>query len=261
MSQETVDPSVLELIRKVHAKAESCKAIGSEAEAQTFAEAVQRMLAKHRLSMSDIQFNQFRENEPVGKSEVNWDEHGLKNKARRCQWIEQLANVVAQAHSCTILVRVGSNVIVLVGREHSRKIAEYALAVLVRAAESLAQRAYDKFYWECERDGRRYAAKGFREAFLKGFIQRIAQRYYDELYGNNAEQSTALVRFNQEKKDVEDWMEEQEFKKAPTMLKRRVGNDIGFVHGQQAANDLDLKGKAVEGGGMVKNLLGVDKEV
>ncbi len=109
---------IIDKIRKLHAHAQSAEKIGSEAEAQAFAQMVNQLLNKHRLELTDIQFEERRKNEPVEQAEINFREHGdtfrgkkveWKQKKVRVEWIERLAGIVARAHSCEILVVERSN--------------------------------------------------------------------------------------------------------------------------------------------------------
>lgn len=84
---------LLDRVRKLHAKAESAKALGSEAEAASFAAAVSKMLAKYKLDMSELEFSQMEKAEPVGEGYVAGE-----GKRTRQLWAEVLAAVVADAH-------------------------------------------------------------------------------------------------------------------------------------------------------------------
>lgn len=235
---------ILDKIKKLHLKAESCRDIGSDAEAQAFAEAVSRMLNDHRLSMSDLQFETERKSEPVDKHIVEWEAHGLKTRAVRTKWIERLAAIVARAYTCDILVFLGSSRVVLVGTLTNRQVAEYTLVTLVRAAEKIAEAEYVKYYYKCRDEGDVTMARGFKVAFLDGFVARIAVRFAEEKARMEQQSSTALVRFDKSAADVRDFMAGHGGGKA-SQLTRSSHNGAGYKAGAEKAESMDIRGRAV----------------
>ena len=231
---------IIDKLRKLNAKAENLKGLGSEAEAQVFAEAVQRMLADYKLSMTDVQFEEHKKTEPVGDHIVNWEEHNIRERRTRILWIERLSAIIAQAHQCRILVMPGTSRIIIVGRESDRKVAEYVMVTLVRSAESIADKEYVKFFYKCKDEGDVTRARGFRESFLMGFVSRIQKRYMDAraAMGND---STALIRFDT--KEVENYIAG---KKPAAQLTRTNSNHAGYIRGQQVANSISLTANAME---------------
>jgi hypothetical protein len=236
---------VIRKAAKLHAHAVNAKAMGSEAEANNYAAAMQKLLATYKLSMSDVDFDQHLKTEPVGKSRVRWEDHGFKTKWKRQSWIEDLAFVVCPVFGCKFLVSPGTNIITLVGRESSRKVCEYTLAVLVREAAKIAEKEYYKHYDALYAQGLQYQAKGFKAAFLTGFTNRIKQRFEAEMKGE-AESGTAIVRFKIEVAEAEAWCDENVKGKASALSREKSWNSAGYQRGAEVANSLDLKGKALE---------------
>lgn len=238
---------ILDKIRKLNAKAESCKEIGSEHEAQAFAQMVNKLLNEHQLEMTDLQFEETRKSEPVDRMMVDWKKYEVKTRLQRIKWIERLAMLVAQAHTCRILVIPGSSHIILVGTKTNREVAEYVLVTLVRTAEKIADAEYVKFFYEMRDRGTVERARGFRAAFLDGFVERIGSRF-DEEKRRRDSNSTALVRYNTAAADLELFMKNLKgTKKATSLTKSRV-NYEGYKRGVQKANDMDLRGNAVKSG-------------
>ena len=237
---------ITETIKKIQAHAESAKQIGNAEEAATFAAMVQKLLRQHQLSMTDIQFEEARKTETIDRSRVDWKEFDVRN--RRVQWIERLAHLVTEAYSCKFLVIPGTSHIVLVGTESNRNIAEYVLVTLVRAADRLAQKAYDAYYYECKAE-QRQLTPGYKMSFLVAFINRIDQRFReaDQSLRSNPEGCTALVRINTARKDVSDFLASMNPSKASALAAVSASNRRGLEEGRKAADGLDLKGKAVEG--------------
>lgn len=240
---------ILDKIKKLHLKALSCEEIGSEHEAQAFAEMVNRMLNEHRLSLTDIQFEEKRKSEPVDSHYVDWEGHGIRTRAARIQWIEKLASFVARAHTCQIMIVPKSSRVVLVGTQTNREIAEYILVTLVRSAEKIADVEYVKYYYAM-RDayGDPTLARGFRAAFLLGFVDRIAARLAEEK--NRMEHndgSTALVRFNSELADVAAYMRQFGGEQAPSLKKSAI-HGAGYRAGAEKADGMNISGNAVKAG-------------
>lgn len=235
-----VDDRILDKIRKLMSVEGR-----TEEEAQLFAEKAQELLAKYKLSMTDIQFEDFKVHEPIEKHLVNWKEHQLKVKRQRIQWVEDLAYFVADAYQCRFLVHQGTNYITFIGRRNDAKVAEFTLVTLVRMAEKIADKAYVKFFYECRDRGEVHLARGFRASFLKGFVLRIGRRLQEKRdeFGKG---STALVRLSV--RDVDDWMKQAlpKVKEAAALSRTRLHGE-GYDRGVKAANKIDLDGKAVEG--------------
>lgn len=237
---------IIDKIRKLHAMAEGAKAIGSEQEAQAFAGMVNQMLNKHRLELTDIQFEEQRKTEPVESSEINWATHDIPTRKVRIEWIERLAKIVALAHTCDIMVLPGSSRIWLVGSASNRAVAEYLLVTLMRAAEKIAEKEYVRFYYKCRDEGDVTRARGYRSAFLLGFIDRINQRFDEakrKMQGDDT--GTALVRFNQEKADVSAFFIARDNKKSAHGLSHSLRNIAGYRDGQKKADDMSIDANAV----------------
>ncbi len=204
----------MDKIKKLHLHAESAKAIGSDKEAQAFATMVNQLLNKHRLELTDIEFETERKNEPVDSAEIPFWEHGdqfrgnkkaWREKSKRSEWTEKLAMVVAQAHSCRILVVDRSNRLFIVGTKTNRQITEYVLITLMRAAEKISWFEYMKFFYESKDRGDVTVARGFRHSWLIGFISRISERFAEEK-AKMGSSGTALVRYDRAAADVADWI-------------------------------------------------------
>lgn len=239
----TVDrQKLLDRIRKLHAKAESAKAIGSEHEAATFAAAVAKMLTKYKLEMSDLEFSQIEQTEPIGDHIV----FGAGKKTRQL-WAETLAQVVADAHFCKIMVMRGSDAIWLVGRETDRKVAEFVFITLRRTAEELSDKEARSFR---KKQRAQYGAtlgfdQNFRAAWLNGFITRIAERYREE---QRAQQEQArstgmsLIRLDQSREAVEKHLDKQKARPAKRLRGKQSANIEGHIRGRTAGSNVSIRG-------------------
>jgi len=247
---------IIDKIRKLHAHAQSAEKIGSEQEAQAFAQMVNRLLNQHRLELTDIQFEEQRKNEPVTQAEINFRTYGdtyrgkkteWREKKVRIEWIEKLAGIVARAHSCQILVVEGSNRLFLAGTETNRQIAEYVLITLMRSAEKLSWDEYAKFFYKSRDEGDVTRARGFRHAWLIGFINRINERFDEEkrkMQGDST--GTALVRYDRERMDVEEFLKNRS--KAKMLPMKAIHNVHGITAGRRKADEMNLDANAVREG-------------
>lgn len=212
----------------------------TEEETQLFAAKVQELLTKYKLEMTDIQFEEFKVSEPVVRTFVDWAKHDLRPRRRRISWIEDLAGVVARAYQCRHLVHVGTSYITFVGRKNDTEVAEYVLVTLVRSVEVIAEKAYVKYFYECRDAGDERKARGFKAAFLIGFVQRINARLQQKIDEMNKD-VVALVRFSMKEVDAE-------IAKIRTTygLTRPRHHQEGMRRGWKAADEVDLDGKALK---------------
>lgn len=256
---------VVDRLKKIRAMAEGAAAIGSEAEAQAFAEMLQKMLFQHKLSMSDIEFAQMERDEPVIQRAVvyppnpeaarNYGNH----RKTRVLWMERLAQTIAKAHFCSIVVYSNSSKLGLIGRPDDIAVAEYMIVILQRAADKLGYNAKQDYKAELARKGIHVsAAAGFRESWLLAFTQRLSQRYREEKEAQTTGQSTALVRVNKAEEAVRDFIAEMMASKtlgASKALSRTAAhNREGTQRGTAAANKVDLRANAIKDGGEIKRL-------
>lgn len=93
---------IIEKLAKLRAHAESADKIGSTQEAEAFAAMLQKLLNKHKLEMTDIEFQQEEQDEPVEQHPVNWQD--VKVRSTRVAWIEQLAIIITRAHFCRMQI-------------------------------------------------------------------------------------------------------------------------------------------------------------
>jgi hypothetical protein len=254
MSQE----KIIDKIAKLKAHAESAAKIGNEAEAEAFAEMMQRLLLKHKIEMSDLEFANMERVEPVDKHRVDYDKYNMHVKGTRVEWIERLATIVARAHFCRILVHLGSSRISMVGRKSDFEVAEYMLITLQRAIEHMSDKAAYHYRLECQRNGAPRMANGFRAAYIDHFVRRLADRYEAERQAQSGATSMALVRVNKSEGAVDDYMF-QNFggkRKATALSTQHSWHAEGAKRGREAADAVNLKANAVKSGSTPQGFLG-----
>lgn len=247
----TAHEKIVDKVTKLKAMAESAEAIGNEAEAEAFAAMYQRLMLQHKIEMSDLEVERLDVEEPVQKHRIDYTKYpDIELRKARIAWIERLASVVADAHFCRILVYPGSSRITLVGRKSDAAVAEYMFITLQRAVESLSSKAEQKYRWEVyKRDGNCRAARGYKGSFTQAFVMRLSERYSElraEIVGDGG--SMALVRVNTAHAALADFFNSSKFKTSTALRRQSDYHGIGARDGRRAADDINLKGKAVDAG-------------
>jgi hypothetical protein len=251
---ETISDNLLSKIKKLLAKAASCRAIGSQAEAEAFATKAQSMLDEHKLSMSDLEFEQMKQDDPINRERINWSDFGLSMKHKRCNWLEALSHIVSKAHGCRFLVRTKTNLITFIGRKVDRQVAIYVTGTLARAIEELSNARYNSFYYEMEKAKTQWRARGFRESYIMGFIAAIAARYAARSAALKQNSPAALIRVGTH--DVDVWIKEQDFKNAADINRPSTQNIHGYMRGKQDGDKANIDGVARDEQGDVAKQLG-----
>jgi len=114
-------------------------------------------------------------------------------------------------------------------------------------SDGLAGQEYVKFYHQCQEEGDVTRSRGFREAFLRGFITRLHQRFGEELRRvekSAPTTSTAIVRLSTALKEVDKYMEKYKGRAASVHMNR--SNAEGYRRGRDAADRVNLSPKVVE---------------
>jgi hypothetical protein len=250
----TDQEKVIDKLRKLKAHADSAEKIGSQAEAEAFAEMMQRLLLKHKLEMTDIEFDKMEVEEPVDAHHIDYrkyegaEKDGIRFKKVRVAWVEWLARIVAKAHFCRIMVHQRSNVISLIGRRSDAEVAEFMIVTLQRLVFRMAIRARLDYMKDCKRTGEVPNCDGFKASWTRAFIGRLSERYEAERQTQAHSSSTALIRFNRSEHAVADWMKENTKKAAVIHGSRMDGNAEGDRRGRAAADSVSLKANVVKEG-------------
>jgi len=270
---------ILDKLGKIKAHMESAQEIGNEAEAQAFAAMLQTLLAKHKLEMTDIQYSQHLAEEPVAEYGVGSDNSSQQYEYRdgkrfykkypdvevvyrRIEWIENLAGIVARAHSCEILVCQGRSSVWFVGRKSDVQIAEYLFITMQRTAEKLSHKEYKKFRAQCRKEdngGGAYLHRthGFKASFLEAFTMRLFERFEEEKHKMEHDYSgTALMRINREALAVRSYLDEKKGKKAKSLNSNQGFNEEGYRRGKATADSMRLDANAVKEGQANKQIGG-----
>jgi hypothetical protein len=249
---------LLDKLAKMKAMAEGAAAIGSEAEAQAFANALQRMLIEHKLKMTDIEFAAQDKEQPIVQRRMDADKYDFRERKARIRWIEQLGCIVADAHFCKMLLHGNSTRYSFVGREEDIAVAEYLFITLYRAAEKISEREYGKYrnsqrkkmiqaLGDEGRRGKMPHAYGFKESFLEAFVSRLKHRLEEEQARHDS--STALMRINQSLAKVKQYVDK--LGSPAKALAAPKFHRTGWEKGTEAANAVNLRGNGLnEGNGL-----------
>jgi len=238
-------------LAKMKAMAEGAKAIGSEAEAQAFANALQRMLIEHKLKMTDIEFATMEKEEPVIQRRMDALKYGFRERKARIHWIEQLGVIIADAHFCKLLLHGNSTMYSFVGREQDIAVAEYLFVTLYRSAYKISMREYEHYrnqerkrmirsLGEEGKRGKMKHAYGFRESFLEAFVTRLKKRLDEE--ARHHDSTTALMRINKSREAVENFTKGVKPCKALATPKYHAQ---GWQRGTAAADKVNVRGNGL----------------
>lgn len=200
----TEKDKTLTLIKKLLDKADSAAAIGSTAEAGTFAAKASELLLKHKLEMTDLEALEQDNNDkmadfyfdPVDAARIKM------GKGRRAAWLEGLVSSIARAHFCRILIIPGSKRVRLIGRDSDVAIVKYLVGVLAHEAVRLSV-----LYERVSRVSAQRAGLPIPNAPKRGFLLGFTAAIIERLRSTRAEvQHTggihAVLRFTKAENDV-----------------------------------------------------------
>jgi len=109
--------SVIEKIKKLIDHERSARSIGSAAEAEAFAERIQKMLLTHKVSMSEVEIASLDAEDPIGLS------CSRTKRKRPEKWSQILAFGIANSFFCKVIKRSGGGEeteFIFIGREGDR---------------------------------------------------------------------------------------------------------------------------------------------
>jgi hypothetical protein len=242
---------VIDKINKLRAHQASAAKVGSMAEAEAFADMINRLLLKHELTEVDLNVTQ-REDDPIIQVYTTPADYGMKHVANRVAWQEALARIVAKEHLCRFMVLSGSSRLVFVGTKVNAETAEYAFGVLAGAADRMSLADRTKWVNEQRRAGTYGGSTaGFRDSWLSAFITRISEKFdaaRKAAVEETGNASTALVRLDQSLERVNDYMRAISTRKAPARSMGTGANSDGYARGRAAADRMNVGQRGIKGG-------------
>lgn len=247
---------------------ESARAIGSIAEAEAFAGRIQELLTKHKLEMSDIQFVEQEQAEPIEQQHVTPEDLGIARERRRIEWQEDLATAVAYSNDCQTLISNRSNAAFFVGRKSDREICvalhRYFLTLIVEMSEKAAEQAKDNERGKCKaRLGSYYTGadfrwhmRNFRVSFCAGMSTAIQQRLYERrrvleaAAKQESETSTALIHLRKTSEAINAYLEDLFKDRKPRKAKDNIAEtrhvSDAYQAGEQAGRKVALTAGALK---------------
>jgi hypothetical protein len=250
--KETASDKIMERLRKLMAQEEGERALGNLEAAALFAEKIQEQLTRHKLSLTDVEsYEQDRDN-PFAHVLVSPPQWGERWKPRRISRIENLADTIARAHFCRLMMIPNKNCVIFVGRKTDADIAAYVWRRLARTAWDLCEREREAAKKKAQRSpGARWAGnKEFRYNFYWGFTLAISERYQAqkqtlEIEAGNCQ---ALVRAE---RDVELYVEkwtEQNGTLDEVADQERLNREA-WARGYRRGQEVNLKADALNSAG------------
>ena len=260
----TATTAIIFKLQKLLNHKQSAEAIGNVHEATAFAEKIQKLLTEHKLSITDIAA---KEEEKAGVTEgsaVDPRRFGMKDKDKIIPWLLRLAQGIAKANDCAILVSSHalsgkvSNKFIFVGIDADRIAAEefftYMAKLIWEMAGKEGDRQKEDFRQEILYDLGRCApghlsAKlhNFRHSYCMGFANAVVERMTEERQRQmaaQAPQSTALVLVDRRGLAVRTHMQ----KYTATSKTKQYGAggvDIGYALGTRDGKKVALTSRTI----------------
>ena len=255
---------VINRLIKMQASRQGESDLGNEEAAEAFAAAINRMMIEYELNPSDLDYARATDNDPVIEIPVNFGAHKLEQSKTRIAWQEELAQTVAKAHLCKILIRPRSNNIWFVGTKSHATVAEYVYGTMVPAVSRMSKYA-ETAYWKstgCGR-GKDNKALGYRASWISAFLRRIMERFEESRRAAVAEcpsESTALMRLDgaliKVRKYIDDKFSHRAAASRIGAVHHRSRNHAdGMAHGRSAADKITLGQRGISGAADRKRLV------
>jgi hypothetical protein len=266
---EQVSENVMRKLAKIKALKESAEQIGSEGEAMAAAALLNELLVKHKLEMTDIEWDLEIKEEPVdrypvgggikfGSEDNGWkqtykDYPDVEVKRKRIEWSERLARLISRTYGCDFLINPGSSRITFVGRKSNVAIVEYMYITMYRVVEKLSWKEYktarNKLKWASIKEGiptgdiDYSSLSGYRSSWIEGFVGRVREMLNEMHQAAEQDSSgTALMRINSDALATERFLDDllKNKKNAPSLSLNRNWNSAGEKAGREKANEVGL---------------------
>lgn len=234
--------SILSKIKKLKDSAASYSEMGNEQAAKLYADKVQALLIKNKLSISDVNLAQLEIEDPMNQEDIQLDGVG---GSKRVGWVCQLATIISRAHFCDCFCTTGKPEPTICGRKSDREVALFVFDYLLRQMIEAEKRAARQTEY----------SRGFKTSFYRGFIYSIGVRYEEMMKAAKSKSesdSTALVKASNA---ATLWMKKN-YKTKKVGRRRVATNGDSFAAGIRAGNSADLSRRGIKSGGKSQLRLG-----
>jgi Protein of unknown function (DUF2786) len=225
-----IDDKIINKVRKALALAQDNP---SDEEAHAAMLAVQRLLVKHNLSMSDVE-------DLANEKEKNVSEDFVSDISGRIPWWKKhLSIIIAENFKCkTFLAKLGNykGGIKFLGLEEDVLVAKSVYQYAEKILDTLATRYVQKQYRE------KKPTKGVRNKYISGFLDGLDHKFKEQVEKNN----WGLMIITDAL--VEQAIEDKKLRKAsnsgiqPRFSDNQEAYDTGYEQGQDFGDSQGKKG-------------------
>jgi Protein of unknown function (DUF2786) len=247
--------AIHEKIQKLLALAERG---GTEAEAQAAMTAAHALLAKHNLTISEVQA--YGEEKPEDIVTDDSTPAPLRNQ----YWRDTIYCAIADLFFCNAFMRTRkkNRWYVVYGRPSNIQAVHYVAQSLIRTGETLATQEAKAAAQRMANDGVELNVRAWAASFRIGYAQRIRQRVKEEI--NKAkrgevkdETGTALILsplYDREQNAIATIMQQHGIKLTNSRSSVNVRSSSGYQAGKEAGNRASFARNGLSSGGAVKSL-------
>ena len=277
--EKQINP-MIEKLRKLIAHERSARSIGNLAEAEAFAAKIQDLLTAHKLEMSEVDFQEREDGEPVDWERVDGNEIDARSNRTRVYWRVRVAHTIAKINGCMVVndARTRGRSFFFVGRTSDRQLAKILYIYLVELGEELCAKAgrearkvqtlkfnvqnsissFDVPAWTAA--AFRNWMKSYRESWKTGFsdaiVKRLNDRYEETLKAQAQVSANAIVHIKRDALAVQDFLRGKT-KRGRGVIIGDSGNTDGYSRGQNTGNAVNLSPRTFAGAtGRASRLLG-----
>ena len=253
---------IIDKLRKLIAHEQSARSIGNQVEAEAFAGRIQELLTAHKLSMSEIEFEEREAAEPIDFERVDLRTEVRGSNRANLAWRVFIARAVAEANSCAVVNLAGTRgtAFSFVGRTSDRQLAKVLYLYLVELGEELATKAakedreVQRLKFNLSKGIMSYDVpkwvdtafnawmKSYRESWKVGFGEAVAKRIkdrYTEIINAQQGAGAAIIHIKKDALAVQDYLRGKTHKTRGSMG-RDDSNQDGYKRGQNTGNAVNL---------------------
>lgn len=187
---------IIDKLKKLMLKEESCKKIGNVEEAALYSSKIAEWCMRYKIER--VHLEEDLDNPIDTKTDTTRITPTEKRGGRSPWWQNRVAAIVCKHTGCAHCTYSLSNDILIIGAEVDRSVAEHLITTIVRFVVKEAQRAYDKAWYEtCEKQKRpSYLLRDYKNSWILGALDVFDKRIedsYAKIEIDNPGVSTALV--------------------------------------------------------------------